>query len=165
MNEPLGSWDLSLAQQGRDVRRFPGAELLSALQQTVFCGVMSCAPWKLPSGCFCGHWCNQLRREQGFSSQKAIGLLSPLLPLCHWSPGVDTGSWEPGSPLRCFSLFCEPTLFLLPMQPSLCLAMGASCGVSLHLSDEKNYFFLSLRDGLIRLSCLRACLNKPATLD
>lgn len=137
-------WELSPAGEGRDVHGFPHAELLSALQKAAFCGVINCTAWKLPSGCFCGHWCNQLGREQGFSKQKATGLLIPLLPPCHWSPGADSGGWELGSPLRSFIVFCEPMFLLLCLQPGLYLVMGEWYSVSVCLSDENNYFFLSL---------------------
>lgn len=143
MSVSVGVWELSPAGEGRDVHRFPHAELLSALQQSAFCGMINCAAWKLPSGCFCGHWCNQLGREQGFSNQRATDL-SPLLPPHHWSPGADSGGWELDSPLRSFSIFCEPMFLLLCPQLSLYLAMGESYSVSVCLSDEKNYFFLSL---------------------
>lgn len=79
------------------------------------------------------------RGENGFSNQKAICLLSLLLPC---AAGIL--EWMLGAPLRWhFSVFCEPLLPSLPLQPSLCLALE-NCVLSLHACQMKQTIFCSL---------------------
>lgn len=76
------------------------------------------------------------------------------------------GCQELGAPLGWyFSVFCEPLLPSLPLQPSLCLGWGIVWCLCKPVRSNKLFSALSLSDGLISLSCLRACLSKPATLD
>lgn len=141
---------------GRDVHRIPGAFQQAALWGDELYS-LEVAQWLFLWSLV------QPAAERAVSLIKkpsvslAFSCPAPLVP---WG-----GRWEPGAPLRwCFSVFCEPLLPSLPPQSSLCLAMG-NCVVSPHACQMKLFFSLSLRDGLTSLSCLRACLNKPATLD
>lgn len=54
------------------------------------------------------------------------------------------GHQERGAPLSCcFTVFCEPLLPSLPLQPSLCLAVG-NCVVSLRACQMEQTIFPSL---------------------